>query len=103
MAADPLAIIATVLGVVSTGIGIASRLWPSSPPAQRDTSLPAAPPQPSLHECAGCALVRAEVRDMADAIGEVNKALVRVETKLDERTVKGGRSNKDGGHRESST
>jgi hypothetical protein len=68
---DPLAIGAAILGAISTAIAIASRLWPTPPPAApRETALPAAPtmPQSSAHECLGCVAIRAEFAALRVAV-----------------------------------
>ena len=87
--AEPMTIVATVLGVVATGIGIAGQLWPRSATA-RDAVLPPGPP--SLHECPGCAALGRRVDEQArrielfDAKGdEILRALSREQGAREER------------------
>lgn len=93
--ADPLTIVATVLGVVATGIGIAGQLWPRSSAAPRETALPPPPtrsptvPDADLDALRGrlTAVEAREERAQAKR-EEMAESLTRIETKLDERTTR---------------
>jgi hypothetical protein len=112
--ADPLAIGAAILGVISTAIGIASRLWPSSPAVPRETVVPPAPPSApltSLQDARIDALSARQARteqlldnlaaETREGLGEIAREVTVISTTVKERTARGGRSH-GGSDRESS-
>jgi hypothetical protein len=100
--ADPLSIVATVIATGGAVVAIASRLWPSSPPAApREASPPSASPTHagSLLD-ADLAAVRGRVTAAEERLRDLEEGelraqahreqlaalLARIETRLEERT-----------------
>jgi hypothetical protein len=73
--ADPLTVVATVLGTIGTGIAIANRLWPGTPSGPRET----------VHECAGCTTLRTEVTAVKGDAAAIMLTLARMEGAAEER------------------
>lgn len=100
--ADPLSIVCLVLGGVGTLIGIATQLWPRTPPAPRETFMPPAPQpsQVSLQECIGCASLRERVGALEDRERDSLREAARITERI--RSIKAARRGDDGGDRGSS-
>jgi hypothetical protein len=106
--AEPLTIVATVLGMIGTGIGVASVLWPRTP-AARETTLPQHGPmsQPSLVDAKIEALaVRVESNETRlDGLEARERAALQEAARITERIRalrgSGGRKGDDGDGRAS--
>lgn len=76
-----------LMAALAVGVGIEKvRAWLAVvTPAPRETSLPPAPSQPSLHECAGCATLRVEVSSIKGEATKIMLTLARMEGEKDAR------------------